>query len=60
MADIFGEIHEVRKGLWAFFLIVLSGFWLAGQEKSARMDITLPGVKKKVVGAIEGNFGRGL
>ena len=55
MADIFGEIHEVRKGLWAFF-IVLSGFWLAGQEKSARMDITLPGVKKKVVGAIEGDF----
>ena len=26
MADIRSrEIHEVRKGLWAFFLIVLSG-----------------------------------
>ena len=25
------EIHEVRKGLWAFFSIVLSGCWLAGQ-----------------------------
>ena len=22
MADIFGEIHEVRKGFWAFFLSV--------------------------------------
>ena len=27
----FGEIHEVRKGLWAFFSIVLFVPWLAGQ-----------------------------
>ena len=26
--------HEVRKGLWAFFLIVLSGCWLAGRANS--------------------------
>ena len=30
----FLEIHEVRKGLWAFFLIVLSGCWLAGRADS--------------------------
>ena len=32
------EIHEVHKGLWAFFLIVISGCWLAGQKKSDHMD----------------------
>ena len=33
MADIFGEIHEVRKGLWAFFLdcAFLDADWL-GRE----------------------------
>ena len=31
MADTFWEIHAVRKGLWAFFLIVLFGCWLAAQ-----------------------------
>ena len=29
---IFKEIHEVHKGLWAFYLIVLSG--LTGQANS--------------------------
>ena len=27
MADIFGEIYEVRKGLWAFFLAITWSFW---------------------------------
>ena len=31
---IFGEIRGVRKGLWAFFLIVRFGCWLAGQANS--------------------------
>ena len=35
---IFGEIYEVRKGLWALFLIVLSGCWLTEQANSNHMD----------------------
>ena len=31
---IFWEIHEMRKGLWAFFLIVLFARWLAEQANS--------------------------
>ena len=31
---VFGEINGVRKGLWAFFLTVLLGCWLAGQANS--------------------------
>ena len=31
---IFGEIYKLRKGLWAFFLIVCFGCWLAGQANS--------------------------
>ena len=35
MADIFFlEIHQVHKGLWAFFLIVLFECWLAEQTNS--------------------------
>ena len=41
MADTFClEIHEVRKGFWAFFLIVLFGCWLAGQTNGEVSDPT--------------------
>ena len=38
--DFFGEIHKVRKGvyMWAFFFIVLFGYWLA--ELSRETPIT--------------------
>ena len=35
------EIHEVRKGLWAFFSIVYFGCWLAEQANSDHVVITL-------------------
>ena len=41
MADTFcycWEIHEVRKGLWAFFLVVLCECWLAEQVNSDHME----------------------
>ena len=31
---IFGEIYKFRKGLWAFFLDLCFGCWLAGQANS--------------------------
>ena len=34
---MFGEIHEMRKGLWAFFLTVLFGCWLAEQANSGHV-----------------------
>ena len=35
------EIHEVRKGLWAFFSILYFGCWLAEQANSDHVVITL-------------------
>ena len=39
MADkfIFWEIHEVRKGLWAFSWLCFFGCWLAGQTNSGHV-----------------------
>ena len=42
MADTFvWEIHEVRKGMWAFFFIVLFGCWLAGQANSDHVVVSI-------------------
>ena len=40
METFFLEIREVRKGLWAFFLLVLFGCWLVGQVNPDHMETT--------------------
>ena len=51
----FEKFTRSAKVCGLFSLCFRDSDWL-GRKKSARMDITLPGVKKKVVGAIEGDF----
>ena len=42
MADtLFWEIHEVRKGMWAFFSWLLCSCWLVGQANSGHMTVFL-------------------
>ena len=41
MAEISWEIRKVRKDLWAFFLIVLFGCWLAEQANCDHMETSI-------------------
>ena len=39
---VFGEIHEMRKGLWAFFLDCFSNAdWLSGKLRSRAKETRL-------------------
>ena len=51
MADIFGEIREVRKALWAFIIIIIiiiinCAFWVpTGRQTQTRMTWICQSVK---------------